>query len=76
MKHKIVLYTLAYNESDIVDYAIDYWNALGVDKVICYNNYSTDDTVEKLKRFGNIVLNITFQKNKAGKNIEKIKKIQ
>lgn len=53
-KYKIVLYTLAYNESDIVDYAIDYWNALGVDKVICYNNYSTDDTVEKLKRFGNI----------------------
>lgn len=54
MKHRIILYTLAFNESDIVDYSIDYWKTLGVEKVICYNNYSTDDTVEKLRRFGNI----------------------
>lgn len=51
MKHKIVLYTLAYNESDIVEYAVDYWKKLGVDKVICYNNESTDDTVNKLSKY-------------------------
>lgn len=54
MKHKIVLYTLAYNESDIVDYSIDYYQALGVDKLVVFNNESTDDTVDKLKRFGNV----------------------
>lgn len=54
MKHKIILYTLAYNESDIVDYSIDYWKKLGIDKAIVFNNCSTDDTVEKLKRFGNV----------------------
>ena len=51
MKHRIILYTLSYNESDIVEYSIDYWKRLGVDKVICYDNYSTDDTVEKLKKY-------------------------
>lgn len=51
MKHKIILYTLAYNESDIVEYAVDYWEKLGVDKAIIYNNDSTDDTVEKLSKY-------------------------
>lgn len=51
MKHKIVLYTLAYNESDIVEYSVDYWRSLGVDKVVCFDNESTDDTVEKLSKY-------------------------
>lgn len=52
MKHQIILCTLAYNEEDIVDYAVDYWKNLGVTKSIVYNNYSTDSTVEKLKAYG------------------------
>lgn len=51
MKHRIILYTLAYNESDIVEYAVDYWKDLGVEKVICYDNESIDDTVEKLSKY-------------------------
>ena len=51
MKHKIVLYTLTYNESDIVEYSVDYWKALGVEKAIIYDNYSTDNTVEKLSKY-------------------------
>ena len=50
-KYKIILYTLSYNESDIVEYSIDYWKRLGVDKAIVYDNYSKDDTVEKLKKY-------------------------
>ena len=51
MKYKIVLYTLAYNESDTVDYFIDYCLSLGIDKAVVYNNDSTDDTVEKLSKY-------------------------
>lgn len=52
MRHNIVLCTLAYNEEDIVGYAVDYWKALGVSKAIVYNNCSTDSTVEQLKSYG------------------------
>lgn len=51
MKNKIILYTLAYNESDIVEYFIDYCLKLGVEKAVVYNNESTDDTVEKLSKY-------------------------
>lgn len=51
MKHRVVLYTLAYNESDIVEYAVDYWKRLGVEKAIVFDNESTDDTVDKLSKY-------------------------
>lgn len=51
MKNKIVLYTLTYNESDIVEYFVDYCLNLGVEKAVVYDNESTDDTVQKLSRY-------------------------
>ena len=51
MKYRIILYTLCFNESDTVEYAVDYWNRLGVDKAIIFDNESTDNTVDKLSQY-------------------------
>ena len=51
MKHKIIVYTLAYNEEDLVERTVDYWKTLGVEKAVVYNNESTDSTVEKLSKY-------------------------
>ena len=51
MKYKIWLYTLCYNEMDILPFCVDYWVKLGVEKVIVFDNYSTDGSDKYLKKF-------------------------
>lgn len=51
----ISLYTLCWNEHDVIPYAIQYWKRLKeqVDgfNVIVYDNHSTDDSVQLLKAY-------------------------
>ena len=43
--------TTTYNCSKLVPYVMKYAERLGYDKLIVYDNESTDDTVEKLKKY-------------------------
>lgn len=43
--------TLTYNESSIIPYVMPYYENLGYDKLIVYDNQSTDNTVEMLKEY-------------------------
>lgn len=47
----IHLYTLCWNEMDILPFVIDYWKRIPVTKAIVYDNGSTDGSVEYLKKF-------------------------
>ena len=47
----IHLYTLCWNEMDILPFVIDYWKRIPVTKAIVYDNGSTDGSVEYLKQF-------------------------
>lgn len=49
---KIHLYTLCWNEEDIIPFVVDYWKAIGVEKAVVYDNYSTDNSVNLLKSYG------------------------
>lgn len=48
---KIAGVTLCYNESKMVKYVMPYWERMGIDKLIVYDNLSTDNTVELLKKY-------------------------
>lgn len=47
---KIWVYLLCYNESAIIPFVMDYWKRFA-EKVIVYDNYSTDNSVELLKKY-------------------------
>lgn len=47
----IHLYTLCWNEMDILPFVIDYWKRLPITKAVVYDNGSTDGSVEYLKQF-------------------------
>lgn len=48
---KIVGYTCAYNEEKMIPYVMPYVEAFGYDKFVVYDNKSTDNTVEMLKKY-------------------------
>ena len=52
---KLILYTLCFNEADIIPYIVDYWKNLQsqVDefKVVVYDNHSTDNSVQLLSQY-------------------------
>lgn len=52
---RLIVYTLCFNESDIIPYIVDYWKNLQsqVDyfKVVVFDNYSTDNSVELLSKY-------------------------
>lgn len=48
---RIHLYTLCYNEMDILPFVLDYWKLLPIEKAVVYDNGSTDGSVEYLKQF-------------------------
>lgn len=45
------LYTMCYNEIDILPFVVDYWKKLGVSKAIVFDNESTDGSVEYLEKY-------------------------
>lgn len=47
----IHLYTLCWNEMDILPFVIDYWKKLPIEKAVVYDNGSTDGSIEYLKQF-------------------------
>lgn len=47
----IHLYTLCWNEIDILPFVVDYWKRLPITKAVVYDNGSTDGSVEYLKQF-------------------------
>lgn len=47
----IHLYTLCYNEMDVLPFVIDYWKYLGITKAVVYDNGSNDGSVEFLSQF-------------------------
>ena len=47
----IHLYTLCWNEIDILPFVIDYWKRLSITKAIVYDNGSTDGSIEFLQQF-------------------------
>lgn len=51
MKYNIHLYTLCYNEIDVLPFAVQYWSKLGVSKVVVYDNGSTDGSLEYMSLF-------------------------
>lgn len=48
---KIAGVTLCFNESKMVKYVMPYWERIGIDKLIVYDNMSTDNTVELLQQY-------------------------
>lgn len=48
---KIAGVTLCYNESKMVKYVMPYWERIKPDKLIVYDNMSSDNTVELLKQY-------------------------
>lgn len=46
---KIVVYTFCFNEESIIPFCIDYWKRFA-SKVIVYDNFSTDSSVEILSK--------------------------
>lgn len=50
MNMKIDLYTLCYNEMDILPFVIDYWKRF-VSKAYVFDNGSTDGSIEYLKQY-------------------------
>lgn len=48
---KIAGVTLCFNESKMIKYVMPYWERVGIDKLIVYDNMSTDNTVELLKQY-------------------------
>lgn len=52
---KLIIYTLCYNESEIIPWVIDYWVHIKkqVDelKVLVFDNFSTDSSVEMLSKY-------------------------
>lgn len=49
MKHKVCWITLCKNEQDIIPFCIDYWKRIA-DKVIVFDNGSTDNSIDLLKK--------------------------
>jgi len=47
---RIALITLCYNEMEILPWAVDYWKEFA-DKVVVYDNESTDGSIEFLRQF-------------------------
>lgn len=47
----IHLYTLCWNEMDVLPFVVDYWKRIPVTKAIVYDNGSTDGSIEYLKQF-------------------------
>lgn len=47
----IHLYTLCWNEMDILPFVIDYWKKIPVTKAVVYDNGSTDGSIEYLQQF-------------------------
>lgn len=43
--------TLCFNESNMVKYVMPYWERIAIDKLIVYDNMSTDNTVELLSKY-------------------------
>ena len=54
--------TLTYNESKMIPYVMPYYERLGIDKLIVYDNQSTDNTVELLKKYPFVEVR-TFKSN-------------
>ena len=48
---KLIGMTLTYNESKMIPYIMPYYERLGFDILIIYDNESTDNTVELLKQY-------------------------
>ena len=46
----IEVYTICYNESKFINLFLNYY-AQFASKIIIYDNYSTDDTCDKINRF-------------------------
>ena len=47
----IHLYTLCWNEMDILPFVIDYWKRIPITKAVVYDNGSTDGSIEFLEQF-------------------------
>lgn len=47
----IHLYTLCWNEMDILPFVLDYWKRLPITKAVVFDNGSTDGSVEYLKQY-------------------------
>lgn len=56
MKYKICWITLCYNEMEILPFVRQYWERLGVDKVVVYDNGSNDGSIEYLKELSYVDL--------------------
>lgn len=50
MKYKVYWITLCKNEEDIIPFCIQYWSRMA-DKVIVYDNHSTDSSIELLSKY-------------------------
>lgn len=48
---KIAGVTVCFNEANMVKYVMPYWDRIKPDKLIVYDNMSTDNTVELLKQY-------------------------
>lgn len=54
MKHKIIAYTVCFNENKIFPFVLDYWK-LFADKVVVYDNGSTDGILTNFNKYKDFI---------------------
>lgn len=69
---KLVGLTFTYNEENMIPYVMPYVERMGYDKFIVYDNESTDNTVELLKKYSFVEVR-TYNTNNTFNNQERIK---
>ena len=58
---KITLYTICYNEQEMLPYFLNHYSKM-VDKIVVYDNYSTDNSRQILESFKDCEIEIIVGK--------------
>lgn len=63
---KIEAYIICWNESAIMPFVIDYWKAAGIDKLIVYDNHSSDETISMLREADGMEFDVEIRDYESG----------
>ena len=63
---KIEAYIICWNESAIMPFVLDYWAAAGIDKLIVYDNHSSDETISMLRDADGMEFDVEIRDYESG----------